>query len=233
MAITQVGGGQSNNTNNAATYTTSSVNNVIGALSIGLGCISDTVLDAIFTDSLGGNWSLLVGEPFTSGVPMMGYIALRNTIPGATTAMDVTMDVTGDNGTGNHLTIRNLSGARATPPFFRQVGFGTGAGGTTPTVVMPAAIHSANGVFGMVVSSAIAAGFVTPPSGWTEVLDQVHSFPSQGFEYCHRLSGETLQTIAWGSTCSTAWLAAIIEIYEAAESPNIPRIVHHRNQMAD
>jgi hypothetical protein len=227
MAITDTGGGAANNSNNAATYASGSFTPAAGDRLLTLGGITDTALDIIVTDSQTLGWTALVAEQ--SGILSL-VIAIANNVAAAS-SMTTTYGVTGDNGTGCMMNSRRLTNVRAIPPFHRQVGFASGGAGTTPTVVMPKAFDTNNAGFGVVLNLTNSATTTAPPSGWSEIIDAGHTSPDMGEWYGRRLSGETASTITWTATSATAWIAAVVEIYEVNQPGKIPRVMHHRHQM--
>lgn len=229
MAITDTGGGAVNNTNNAATYATASFTPAANDLLLTLGGISDTALAAALTDSVDGAQTIILSRSFTSGVPMMMYAHVGTGLVAAS-SRTMTYDVTGDNGTGAHMTVRRLQNTRSALPFIRQFATATGASGTTPTVVLPRPCLTGNAVFGIVIAG-LGVAIVSPPSGWSEILDQSHNTPPMTMEYARILSGETGQTITWGSTVSADWAAAVVEVYETSVAPDFVRLAHHHRQM--
>jgi hypothetical protein len=85
------------------------------------------------------------------------------------------------------------------------------AGGTTPAPAFGVAALTTNLVLGACYySSAVAAA--TPPSGWTERIDQVYSTPSASQEIVSIDSGFTGTTVTWGASIATAYCSIIIEL---------------------
>ncbi len=227
MAITDTLGQSINNSNNVNSYAALAFTPAANDIIIVAAGITDTAASLGITDSQGITYTKLVDQ--AQGIQKVGLF-LANTLA-ANSTDTIAVTCTGDNGTGCVGFLRRIGGGRTTLPFHRQVSFATGGAGTTPTVVMPAAIRTANGFYGFVFNLSNPAG-VTPPSEFTEQQDIGHTTPDMGGEWGRALSGVTSTTITWGSTSATAWLAVGVEIYVSTEAPNIPRIVHHRNQLA-
>lgn len=215
MAVVDTGGGAANNSSNIAVYASASFTPAAGDRLLVMGGISDTALDIIVTDSQSLGWTILAAEQ--SGI-LSGVVAVANAVTAAA-AMTTSFDVTGDNGTGCHMTNRRLTNVRAGPDFHRQIAFASGVSGTTPEVVMPMAFNTNNAGFAMCLNLRNPATLTTP-AGWSEILDLGHITPDMGMWYGRILSGETASTITWGGTSSADWLAFVVEIYEVNQPPS-------------
>lgn len=229
MAISDNGGNTQNVTTNLSDYPFAAFTATSGQYPIVAGAISDTAASITIADTQGITWNKIVDQAYTAGVACKLFCFIADTSPAAA-SITITVSCTGDAGTGAGMFCRQIGGGRTNLPRHRQVNFGTGAAGTTPTVVLPLAVIPENGVVGFCFNAAVAAPSLTEPSGWTEGQDLVHATPSMGLENCRRVTGETNSTIAWGATSATAWAAIVVELWEATE-PRIPRIIHHRNQL--
>lgn len=138
----------------------------------------------------------------------------------ANSSMTVTFDCTGNNATGCIICVFRIAGSDGV--YIRQVGTGSGAASTAPTVVLGTAVLTGNCVVGIAGNGANPAA-LTNPGSWSELGDTGYNTPATGQEAASRNSGETGSTITWGSNSGTAWGAAVVEIYTSgagAESSN-------------
>lgn len=228
MAISDTVGNSQNNTTNATSYAFGAFTPAVGDRILVLGAITETAADVTISDDQGNAYEQIGDATYNSGTDkVFGFISAPIASAVLTT---VTVACTGDAGSGFIAAARRLANTRAIGPI-RHARTGQGAGATTPTLVFPSAANPANAVFGFVANATVTSANVTPPASWTEIFDVGHSTPTMGGEYARRLTGETNSSIAWGSTSSTTWGAIAVEIYEVNQ-PVIPRIIHHRNQLA-
>lgn len=139
----------------------------------------------------------------------------------ANSAMTVTFDCTGDAANGCAIYVARLSGAEGV--YYRQTSTGSGAAGTTPSVVMPNAFNTNNCGIACVGNGANPAA-LTQPASWTETngVDTGYNTPATGQECPNRTSGESLTTISWAATSGTAWGAIVLEVYASGQGISSP-----------
>lgn len=100
------------------------------------------------------------------------------------------------------------------------------AAGGTPAPVFGATPQIGNPIVGMVFSSTNAAT-ATPRTGYTELFDNSYATPNNGLEIMKLDSGETSATITWGSTVSTAFGDAVVELdASAVVTAWVPIVAH-------
>lgn len=87
--------------------------------------------------------------------------------------------------------------------------------GGTPNLTMPQAMLSDSSVI-VGLTNATNPATVTPPAGFTEILDTGLVNPTSGFEVATRNSGQTGTTITWGSTSATADGVIAVELSSRA-----------------
>jgi hypothetical protein len=80
-------------------------------------------------------------------------------------------------------------------------------GGSAGVAVLPAAPLTTNPLIGFV--GVISTAGMTPPTSWTELLDQNNATPTNGFEIVGRASGQTSATITTGSNMTVGALAFV------------------------
>lgn len=159
------------------------------------------------------------------------YLFVANQlVPASPVAMTVSIDVTGDTGTGVGIrvygigdmsrtgldAIRNNSGAENTG----QVSTFGDIAANTPSDSFPAATLTGNPILAMLCNNQNPAG-VSPPTNFTEDLDSGHAGPTSGYEFCTRSSGHVSATVTWGSLSAGNWAVLIVELDASASEVSV------------
>jgi len=201
-----------NNTENVAVYTTGAFTPADGDLLVVQGRIVGTTSVGTCTTSAGTTFTKLDNFGSTT---VFNYIA--NSFSTAT-SQTVSIDVTGDNGTGGIIFVMSVTGMSRTGSSAVRTGQyvgPTGAGGGTPEAIFPGAALTENPTIAVANNTTNPAA-LTPPSGWAENADVGFATPTTGGEYATRDSGFTGTTITWGSTSATTWRAVALELDTSA-----------------
>lgn len=203
-------------TSNVATYTTASFTPVNNDLLVLFAVVTATAAAGSVSDSLGGAWTqVTTAVKATSGDKLWCWI--RNALSTGA-ALTVTMDVTGDNGTGAVLFVARVSGMTRTGSngAAKQSAVQSNqASGGTPAPAFPANALTGNPTLGF-VANATNPATLTPPTNWTEQADVGYGTPTTGAEYVSRDSGFTGTTITWGSTSGSAFGDISVELDTSA-----------------
>ena len=198
---------------NQATYTTGNVGQAMNDLLLAFSLTTGSNITGSMTDSQGGSWSFIVAATKNAGADKLRCFIRDALCPNAD-PLTVTMDVTGDNGTGCTIFVVRVSGmSRVGANAERQnVVQSNQAAATTPAPVFGAAALTDNPTLGFVGNATNPAG-MTPPASWTELVADVgHATPTTGGEYVTRDSGFTGTTITWGSTSASAFGDISVEL---------------------
>jgi len=212
MAVT-THGVTGNVTTNAATYATGNVGQAVNDLLVTFALVTGTADAGDMTDSQGGSWTQITTAVKAASADKL-WCFIRNARCPNADPLTVTMDVTGDNGTGCIIFVVRVSGmSRVGANAARQSAVQSNqAGATTPAPVFGAAVLTGNPTLGFVGNATNPAG-MTPPASWTElVIDVGYATPTSGGEYVTRDSGFTGTTITWGSTSASAFGDIIVEL---------------------
>lgn len=198
-------------TTNAATYTTGSFTPAVDDLLLLFAVVTGTVDAGDVSDSLGGTWTFITNSVKAASADR-AYCFIRNALSNGA-ALTVTMDVTGDNGTGCVIAVARISGmTRTGANASRQSAIQSNQAAGTPAPSFPAACLTENATLGFVANATNPAG-MTPPTDWTElVADTGYNTPTTGGEYVVRNSGFTGTTITWGNASASAFCDIIIEL---------------------
>lgn len=172
---------------------------------------SGSVTTGTITDTQNLGWTLIGSVNDGTNILMM-YSAQRTA---SAQSMTVTWDCTADPATGARV---GVVGIRTSDATVRQFATGSGAGGTAPTVTLPAAALTFNALFGQMGNTTNPAA-ITPTTGWTEIADAGWNTPTTGFQIQRINSGETNSVIAWASNSATAWLAMVVEFWDTTDAP--------------
>lgn len=200
----------------AATYTTASFTPANNDLLVAFAVVTATAAAGSMSDSLGGGWTAITTALKAASADKL-WCFIRDDLSDGS-ALTVTMDVTGDNGTGCVLFVARVSGMTRTGSngAAKQSAVQSNQPAiTTPAPVFAAAALTGNPTLGF-VSNATTPAALTPPTSWTEQADTGISAPVTGGEYVSRDSGFTGTTITWGSPSSSAFGDIIVELDTSA-----------------
>lgn len=206
------GGGGLESTANVAAYSTGSFTPAVGDQLVLFGIITATALDGTVTDSHGdSSWTFIDRAQRSVGPHLVAFV--RDDHVASATGMIVTLDVTGDNGTGALLKTVIISGLTAAgiAAILQSTKVQNQAAGGTPAITFASACQTGNPTV-VAVTNVSNPAAVTEPSGWTELYDNGHASPDNGMEVAARNSGFTGTTVTWGSTSATAFGALGLEI---------------------
>jgi len=212
MAVT-THGVTATSTGQAATYTTGNVGQATNDLLVAFAIVTATADAGAMADSQGGGWTQITTAVKNASADKL-WCFIRNALCPNTDPLTVTMDVTGDNGTGCIIFVVRVSGmSRVGANAALQSAIQSNqAGATTPAPVFPASALTGNPTLGFVANATNPAG-MTPPVSWNELVTDVgYATPTTGGEYVTRDSGFTGTTITWGSTSASAFGDIIVEL---------------------
>ncbi len=212
--VTYISAATSPSTTASATYVTASFTPTAGSVQFGGCVISGTVLEPpTITNSLGGTYTEVDSITRSTNDRLYAFVADQTSTASAQT---VTIDVTGDNGTGGFCIVFEADITRTGSSALKQaiaVSENT-AGPSAPVVTFGANVTTTNPTFGCVVQGA-QPNAVTEPTNWTEAGDTGFDTPTVGMECAYRNSGYTGTTITWGSS-ESAYAAFGIELDASA-----------------
>lgn len=121
--------------------------------------------------------------------------------------------------TGGGLAVLKVTGmAKAGNSAWTKGRTGSGVGGTPATGNWTSAKLTTNPVVGAVINTSNPAG-LTPTTGYSELLDIGFSAPTVGVEIQKIDSGDTTNTMTWGSTYGLDWVCIGVEL-DASSSGN-------------
>lgn len=100
----------------------------------------------------------------------------------------------------------------------RQSGSQANQAAATPAPVMGGVALTANPVIGAVFNATNSAT-MTPRTGYTEHVDTGYATPTTGIEIMSLDSGETAQTITWGSASASAFCSVVVELDTTGITP--------------
>jgi hypothetical protein len=190
-------------TNNQATYASGAFTPGAGELLVVGVIVSGTALatPTISSDTQGLGFTLVGQRTWAAAHKVYVFVADKFA---AASSEDLTVDVTGDDGTGCIIFVVGVSGMhRVGAAAVRQTAEANGATGTTPAVTFASAVLTDNPTIGWLGNATNPAG-MTPPTSWTEPIpDTGFATPTIGGEEVARNSGFTGTTVTWGSTSST------------------------------
>lgn len=197
-------------TANASTYASGSFTPTAGDVLVSFAVITGSAINCKMTDSLGVGFGLAAQALKASSVDSL-FLFVANKKATAT-SMTVTLDCTGDAGTGAVIFVAGVAGlTRFGPAAIRQSKVLSNQSTATPAPAFTSSVLTANPTIGFIASATNPAG-ITEPTGWTEGGDTGYATPTTGAEYVFRNSGFSSTTVTWGSTSSSAFGAIIAEI---------------------
>lgn len=207
-------------TANANTYTSDSFTPAEGELLVVIAGITATVTAPACTASANGiTFTRVVGEGWSAGAHRHAIFVANELVPASPSSMTVTVDVTGDAGSGANIAVLRVQGMQRTgTAAVRQATALTNVVGTGGAYDLgfAAATLSSNIVILSLANNSNPAG-ITPPTGFTETHDIGYDTPSAGLEVCYDLTGG-YTTRTFGSTSATIGTANGIELDTSAPS---------------
>lgn len=210
-------------TSNASTYTTGTFTPEANALLVLFAFVTDTFTDPASASGGGLTWTMR----YTSTLASYGgsgqnscYIATAQV--GATpAAMTVTMNVTGDAGSGCVMFVYQVTGHDTSDPIvqaFKQA-FG---GGANPAMTLPSAMGTDN-CYMAAIAEANRNPINCSVTGWTEIGDTGYATPTNGAAAYYRVNGETGSTVTFTTAAAAAGFGAVfIEIRPDTTPPPTP-----------
>ena len=205
-------------TNNASAYTSDSFTPTQGDLLVVVSGITATAVSPTCTTGSNGiTFTRVVDQAWSASAHRHNIFVANQLVPASPTAMTVSIDVTGDNGTGGNISVLRVQGMQRTgTAAVRQATAFTNVVGTGGAYDMsfPAATLSSNIVIATLANNTNPAT-ITPPTGFTEICDIGYDTPSAGLEVCYDLTGG-YTTRTWGSISATVGTANGIELDTSA-----------------
>lgn len=218
MATVTVGLAGTADTTNAATYTTTAFTPVVSDLLVVFAEVSGSLLSGGAAGTLSASANSMTFTRVGSitdqaGVGTLYVFISDQLVPSSPVSMTLTLDVSGDNGTGTIISALRVSGmtkvgnAALKQAIASQV---AQTSGTTLQVTFGGACQTGNVILAAMVTNQ--APSVTPPASHTEVVDTSYATPNQGMEVAYRNSGFTGTTVTWGTNSPGAWSAMALEL---------------------
>lgn len=202
-------------TANVTTYASGAFTPTAGDLLLVFATVSGTAAAGSMTASANGITFTKVTDAALGGGAHMLYCFVANQLVGASpVSMAVTMDVTGDAGTGCVIGVTKIAGmtntgASAILQSARQQNISTG----TPAPVFASSCLTANATLGAVAEeSGPTSNSAVPPASTTELGDLGYATPAQSLEYWSRDSGFTGTTPTWTSVASAIFGSIAVEM---------------------
>ena len=173
------------------------------------------------TDNNSSGTYTQVGNIISSGTSPNIYGAwyVRNALIGAASSTTFSLSNPGTD-TGGGMAVVKITGmAKAGSSAVRQSkDASSGAAGTPATGKWTSAKLTTNPVVGAIING-INPAWLTPTTGYSELLDTGYSTPGCGVEIQSRNSGDTTNTMTWGSSSLSNWGVSGVEL-DASSSDN-------------
>jgi hypothetical protein len=134
-------------------------------------------------------------------------------VGGSPASMTVSFDCTGDNSTGGHIFVFQVTGHNGAAPVPQAAVTAAGLAAATPTVTFGSNLNTNNAYLVALFNSSNTAA-TNDPSGFTSIAPvggTGFNSPATGAEVAYRIGGESGTTLTWGASPS-AWRAFGIEI---------------------
>lgn len=200
LATPTVGGGGTG-------ITTASFTPTLGALLIALGACRGSSLPGTLTLNPSAlTWTPIIAGLYDDGASPRIRGRAWAAVVDAASAM--TVQVTSTSAGKCALSIVQITGAAGIPSNYAEDDNGTG----DPTVVLPSAPAASSTVIGLYAAAGAAA--MTPPSGYTELDEQVTS--SDLITEVVYDAGSAATSAAWTSATNTRSIGLLVEIQESS-----------------
>jgi len=183
-----------NITTNAGSYAFGAFTPVANSVLVVMAFVTGTVAAGTCTSVPALTWTQQQVQLYNSVDTAYLYTAVVGGSPSSTV---VTINVTGDNGTGCHAVIFQVTGADYSGTPVRQTAKAAAAT-ANPVVTFGSALLTGNGycaAFGIPRSPPAS----TPPANWSEISDAGYSLPTAGGSGAYRVNGETGTTVTFTS----------------------------------
>lgn len=181
--------------------------------------VTGTAQEPTITDTQTLGWTKIVTSLDATLNNGAAYIFISDSAAAASVTT-ITVDVTGDAGTGCNASVSEAIDVTLTPVQFKAAG--TGFNSANPiTVTMDSAILTENPVIGAVFR-ATSGLTVTEPTDWTEIAESSFTTPSNAIEVAKRDSGETGTSITWTTSAANSWRALIVEFAASDGAAYVP-----------
>lgn len=171
------------------------------------------------TDNQSGTYTQ-IGSTLNNNTAIYGAWYVRDSLIASGTSTIFTLSNPGSD-TGGGLAVVKVTGmTKAGSSAVRQSKLG-GQGGSTGTPATgnwTSAKMTTNPVVGAVINASNPAG-LTPTTSYSELLDTGFSTPDVGVEIQKIDSGDTTNTMTWGSSSGTDWVCMGVEL-DASSSGN-------------
>lgn len=196
----------------AQSYPSTAFTPAAGKLLVVEVAVDGNVEEHVVTDSQGGTYFEASSAQKASGADRIS-VHIRNSLVPAAVSTTVTVAGMTVNATGCNISVTSVSGMVRTGALARRQAKANpnNVAATPVEVVLNQACLTDNGTVAVMGNSANPAG-MTPPTGWTELLDNGHATPNRGLEYAVRVSGFSGTTVSWGSASGTGWGAIVVEL---------------------
>ena len=205
-------------TSNGTAYTTGSFTPTEGDLLVIVAGITASTVSPTATASANGiTFTLITTGGWSSAAHTQAIFVADQLVGASPSSMTVTVDCTGDAGSGANVAVLGVAGmSRTGTSAVLQSTANTNAvtTGAAYTLTFGAATLSTNVVIGGLANNSNPAG-ITQPSGFTEVYDLGYATPSAGLEVAYDLTGG-YTSFTWGSTSGTIGTANAIELDTSA-----------------
>lgn len=197
-----------NNTANLSVYTTAAFTPATDDLLVVTAIVTGTVSVGSCSSSAGTTFTKVAPPTPQAGT----YLFVANS-RSTNTSQTISVDVTGDAGTGAIIHVARVSGmSRVGSSAVKQSGgVASGSAGTAPAFTFASSVLTEDPTIVTMVNTTSPAG-LTPPTSWGELADSGYSTPTTGKEYASRNSGFTGTTVTWASNSATAWGASGVEL---------------------
>lgn len=172
--------------------------------------------------------SATVSFPVTAANYMAFFVA--DALTTVTSSQSVTASFAADQAAGSIISVFEISGmTRFGTNAIRQVAVDNAKGlNDTLTPTFASSVLTGNPTLVAAFNSDNPAG-LTPPTSWTELVDNGHATPTSGQECCNRDSGFTGTSVPYGSVLATNGAAFAIEFdTSAAGSPIAVKASYYR-----
>lgn len=199
-------------------YASASFTPVAGELLVvGVRVSASVLASPPLTASANGMTFTLVSRILTNASVHMDLVYVSNQlVPGSPVAMTVTLNMTGDAATGAIIGVIGVGGMTKVGTAAVRQAVGTDnnhAASGTPALTLTSTSLAGNPLLGFVGN--LTSGGVTPPSGWTELLDLTYATPSIGYEVAGLAAGAAVSSVTWGGS-SGAGGVQVVELDASA-----------------
>jgi hypothetical protein len=166
----------------------------------------------------GGGYTWKLESTLITGTAGVDRIFIVTTIATSITSITPTITLFG-NATGCIIKGSRITGLEGQSQLYIRQSATATASTANPSVTLPVAALTGNGMWGVVVNLQSSAAVFTAPTGWTSHVESSITTPPSDMCIVYRVSGFSGTAVTWTCAQTVLWNAFVMELYVAGTGP--------------